>query len=311
MPRDFYEVLEVPRTATADQIKKAYRKLAQKYHPDKNPGDKQAEAKFKEANEAHAVLSDPQKRQVYDQYGHRGPPQYGGFGGGGAEGPSGFPTWTGAGSPQGNFDPAAAEELFRQFFGEGAQANDLGGMFGGRRGRTRSAPPPPQDDLEAEATVPFLTAANGGTITVSVGRRKIDVKIPAGMEEGKKLRVPASATGSSDLYVTIKVEPHPYFRRKGKDVELDVPLGVAEAILGTTVDVPTVSGDRLSVKIPAGTSGGSKLRMRGKGIAGGDQYLVFQVSVPKTIDDESRGLVEQFAKLNPGTPRTGTPWTQS
>lgn len=305
MPRDFYEVLGVERTATADQIKKAYRKLAQKYHPDKNPGDKQAEAKFKEANEAHAVLSDPQKRQVYDQFGHHGP-QQGGYGGRGTDGPGGFPNWAGAGATQGNFDPAAAEELFRQFFGENAQ-HDLGGMFGGRRGRsTRSAPPP--EDMETEVTVPFLVAANGGTITVDVGRRKIEVKVPAGIEDGKKLRVPAKATGSSDLYLHVKVAPHEYFRRNGRDVELDVPIGVAEAILGSSVDVPTVGGDRLTVKVPAGTSSGAKLRLRGKGISGGDQYLVFQVSVPKQVDDESRKLIEQFAKRHPDTPRANVAW---
>ncbi len=300
MPRDFYEVLGVPRTATTDEIKKAYRKLAQKFHPDKNPGDKQAEAKFKEVNEANAVLSDAKKREVYDQFGHRGP-QFGGFGGGGAEGPSGFPNWAGAGGPHGNFDPAAAEELFRQFFGENPQGSPFG-----RHGRGRAAPPP--EDIEAEATVPFLTAANGGSLTVDVGRRKIEVKVPAGIEEGKKLRVPASATGSADLYVLVKIAPHPYFRRTGKDVELDVPIGLAEAVLGAAVEVPTVGGDRLTVKVPAGTSSGAKLRLRGKGIAGGDQYLVFQVGVPKSVDDESRELIERFAKRNPESPRATVAW---
>lgn len=304
MPRDFYEVLGLTRSATADQIKKAYRKLAQKYHPDKNPGDKQAEAKFKEANEAHAVLSDPKKREVYDQFGHHGP-QFGGYGGAGTEGPSGFPNWSGAGSPQGNFDPAAAEELFRQFFGENSQG-DLGGMFGGRRGRASRTPPP--EDIETEVTVPFLVAANGGSLTVDVGRRKLDVKVPAGIEDGKKLRVPAKATGTSDLYLLVKVAPHEYFRRTGNDVELDVPIGVAEAVLGTAVEVPTVGGDRLTVKVPPGTSGGAKLRLRGKGIAGGDQYLVFQIAVPKGVDDESRTLIEKFAKRNPETPRANVAW---
>lgn len=307
MPRDFYEVLGVSRTASADEIKKAYRKLAQKYHPDKNPGDKQAEAKFKEANEAHAVLSDPKKREVYDQFGHRGP-QFGGYGGGGTEGPSGFPNWSGAGVPHGSFDPAAAEELFRQFFGE-SSPGDAASMFGGRRTRGRAAPPP--EDLLEEVTVPFLTAANGGTLTVNLGRRTIEVKVPAGIEEGKKLRVPASATGSADLYLLVKIAPHEYFRRDGKTVELDVPIGLAEAVLGTTVEVPTVGGDRLTVKVPPGTSGGSKLRLRGKGIAGGDQYLVFQVVVPKSVDEESRGWITRFAERNPQSPRSGLPWAKS
>ena len=158
MPRDFYEVLGVPRTASVDEIKKAYRKLAQKYHPDRNPGDKQAEAMFKEANEAHGVLSDPKKRQVYDQFGAHGP-QYGGFGAGGAEGPSGFPSWAGAGTPNSRVDPAAAEELFRQLFGDNPpDAGGFGDFFGQKgRGRTRSAPPP--EDIETDIAIAFDIAA--------------------------------------------------------------------------------------------------------------------------------------------------------
>lgn len=309
MPRDFYEVLGVPRTATADDIKKAYRKLAQKYHPDKNPGDKAAEASFKEVNEANAVLSDPKKRQIYDQFGTH-EPRFGGFGGGGAEGPSGFPSWAGAGGPQSRVDPAAAEELFRQLFGDsGGGAPDLGSMFGGppKKGRGRRAAPPPED-IETDVTIPFDTAAVGGSITINVGGREITVKVPAGIEGGKKLRVPASATGSADVYLKVSIAPHPFYRRTGNDVEIDVPLGLVEAVNGTAVEVPTVGGDRLTVKVPPGTSSGQKLRMRGKGIAGGDQFLVFQVVVPKGVDEYSRELMEQFAKRNPQTPRANVSW---
>lgn len=312
MPRDYYEVLGVGRTATADEIKKAYRKLAQKYHPDKNPGDKQAEAKFKELNEAHEVLSDPKKRELFDQYGHAGP-QAGGFPGFGGPG-GGFQFGGGPGGAQ-NIDPAAAEELFKRFFGEGGGPGgggiDLGDLFGGRpRGGRggRSHRRPPAEDIEHEVTVPFTVAANGGAVGIQVGGRHIDVKVPAGIEDGKKLRVPASATGAGDVYLTVKVAPHPYFRRDGNDVLLDVPVGVAEAVLGGSVEVPTVAGDRLTVRVPAGTSSGSRVRMRGKGIAGGDQYLVFQVVAPKHVDAESRRLMEEFAKRNPHDPRANVGW---
>ena len=311
MPRDYYEVLGVSRDATPDQIKKAYRKLAQKYHPDKNPGDKQAESQFKEVNEANEVLSDPKKRQMYDQFGHAGPGAGGFHGFGGGPG-GGFPGFGGGGAQ--TIDPAVAEELFKRFTGGGAGGTDfdLGDLFGGsarqprgRSGRTRRPPP---EDVESEVTVPFTVAANGGAVSIQVGGRHIDVKVPAGIEDGKKLRVPASATGAGDVYLKVHVAPHPYFRRDGNDVLLDVPISVPEAVLGGAVEVPTVAGDRLTVKVPAGTSSGARMRMRGKGIAGGDQYLVFQVIVPKKIDDESRRLMVEFAGRNPQDARANVDW---
>ena len=310
MPRDYYEVLGVSRSATPDEIKKAFRKLAQKYHPDKNPGDKQAEATFKEVNEAHEVLSDPKKRGSYDQFGHTGPQMSGGYPGGYPGEPNGFPSWNGAGAPSGRFDPAAAEDLFKQFFGDrdpgpGFDPNELFGKQGRRGAGTRARP---QEDVETEVAVPFLTAAAGGTLSLNIGGRKIDVKIPAGIDDGKKLRVPAAATGSTDVYLIVKVEPHPFFTRDGNDILLEVPLDISEATLGAAVEVPTVGGDRLTVKVPAGTSSGTRLRLRAKGIAGGDQYLVFQIVVPKTLDDASRELIEAFAKRNPSNPRSTLAW---
>jgi DnaJ-class molecular chaperone len=313
MPRDYYDVLGVSRTATADEIKKAYRKLAQKYHPDKNPGDKQAEATFKEVNEAHEVLSDPKKRSMYDQYGHAGPGAgAGGFPGFHGQGAGGFPGGFqfGGGGAQ-TIDPAMAEELFKRFTGGGGAEFDLGDLFGGPKPRGRSARnrrPPPPEDIEHEVTVPFTVAAKGGGVGLQLGDRSIDVKIPAGIEDGKKLRVPASATGAGDVYIRVRVAPHPYFRRDGNDVLIDVPISVPEAVLGGSIDVPTVSGDRLTVKVPAGTSSGARVRMRGKGIAGGDQYLVFQVVAPKHIDDESRTLMQEFANRNPQEPRANVEW---
>lgn len=308
MPTNPYEVLGVSRSASTEEITKAYRKLAQKYHPDRNAGDKAAEAKFKEVNNAYEVLSDPQKKQMFDATGHVG--GAGGFPGGAGGFPGGF-----SGGQQ--MDPQAAEELFRSMFGGGAGAPgggfDFGSMFGGagggRRGGKRGGrPQPPMEDVETEVRVPFLTAANGGSVTISIGGREINVRIPAGIEEGKKLRVPASATGSVDVYLKVFTDPHPYFKREGNDVLLEVPISAAEAILGAKVDVPTLTGDELTVKVPAGTSSGGRVRLKGKGIAGGDQFLVFKIVVPAKPDDATKKLMEEYARLNTADPRANTGW---
>jgi len=157
--------------------------------------------------------------------------------------------------------------------------------------------------------VPFDVAANGGSVSIEVDGRRIDVKVPAGIEAGKKLRVPADATGGSDVLLKVKIAPHPYFRREGNDVYLDVPVSISEAVFGAKLDVPTLDGTKLTVTLPPGTSGGKKLRLRGKGVAGGDQYLVFKVEVPGgQLSERSRELIEEFAKLNPQTPRANAPW---
>jgi DnaJ-class molecular chaperone len=203
--------------------------------------------------------------------------------------------------------------LFRNFFGGGGGgAPDLEGLFGGKRNsrsRSSSSRSRRPEPVESEVEVPFEVAAGGGSVTLEVGGRRIDVKVPAGIEDGKKLRVPAEATGSSEVILRVRIAPHPYFRREGADVYLDVPISLAEAVLGGSVEVPTVGGERLGVKVPPGTSTGKKLRLRGKGVKGGDQYLVFQVAVPPgSVDDRSRELIEEFAKRNPQSPRAGTPW---
>ena len=294
MAKDFYEILSVSRSASQEEIKKAYRKLAGKYHPDRNPGDKEAEAKFKELSSAHDVLSDPALKEKYDRYGHTGDAA--------GPGPSA------AGFPGGQ--PADAEEFFRNF--GSAEGFDLGDLLGGaaKRGRGRSGPRsrPQAPDVETDIDVPFNTATLGGSISISVGGRTIEVKVPAGIDDGKKLRVPASATGSSDVYLKVKIAPHPYFRREGNDILLDLPISVPEAMLGAKVDVPTLDGSTLTVKVPGGTSSGSRLRLRGKGINGGDQYLVFKIAVPTTFDERTKELLEEFAELNPHDVRAGAPW---
>jgi DnaJ-class molecular chaperone len=296
MPHDLYEVLGVSKSAAPDEVKKAYRKLAQKYHPDRNPGDKEAEAKFKEVSAAYEVLSDADRRAKYDQFGHTGPAM------GGFPGAHGGPT----------MDTAAAEELFRNLFGGGDVSFEdlLGG--GPRRTRGRqpggSRRPRVADPLESEATISFDAWVHGGSVSIAVGNREIAVKVPPGFEDGKKLRVPASATGGPDLYLTVRIAPHPYFTRSGNDVSLEVPVGVAEAVLGGTIEVPTPDGDRAHVKVPPGTSTGARIRLRGKGVNGGDLYLTFKIVAPKKVDDEAKELMTRFAKAAPYDARANVPW---
>ncbi len=297
MPRDPYEVLGVARTASEDEIKKAYRKLARQFHPDRNPGDKQAETKFKEVQEAYDLLSDKTKRQQYDQFGFAGP-QTGG-------GPGGF-HWQGGQGQQ--VDPEDIASILRQFGMGGMGGADAEEIFGQRpRGRGRRPRPAPEP-VEHEITVPFLTAAQGGVVQLSVDGHQIDVKIPAGFEDGKKLRLGGQGVAGGDLILTIHVEPHPYFQREENNLILEVPITVAEAVLGGKVDVPTLDGTWVTVKVPPGTSTGNRLRLRGKGVAGGDQYLTFKIMAVPPANERSRELIEEFARLNPQNPRAGLGW---
>jgi curved DNA-binding protein len=317
MPQDLYELLGVNRSASADDITKAYRKLARQYHPDRNPGDKQAEAKFKEVSSAYEVLSDKQKRSQYDQFGHVGP---GMPNGGGGEGgfPGGF-HFGGGGGPggfQSNIDPETAQrifgDLFGSFGGEGGES-PLGDVFGGgragprqRSGRGRRAQPAPA--VEAEITIPFDVAAVGGPVNLSIGDRQIALKVPAGIEDGKTMRLAGQGPNGADVLLKVHVAAHPYYRREGNDLVLRVPLSVAEAVLGGKVDVPLLGGGTVTVTIKPGTSSGTRMRVRGQGIKGGDLYIEPQVMVPAPADDESRKLIEEFARRNPQRPRTGPPW---
>ena len=295
MPRDYYEILGVSRSASADEIAKAYKTLARKHHPDRNPGDKTAEAKFKEIQNAYDTLSDPKKKSFYDQHG-TDVPQGGGF-------PGGFP-----GGQQ--IDPEMAQEMFRRMFGAGGGGGGFEDILGGRsRGRGRQRPQPPAESIEVEAHVPFLTAALGGTIGLRIGDRDIDVKVPAGFEDGKKLRVAGQGDSGEDIVVKVRVEPHQFFRREGKDLLLDVPISIPEAVLGGKVEVPTVAGKRVTVKVAPGTSSGSRIRLTGMGMAGGDQYLVMKVVVPKgKPDDRTKELLEEYAELHPDDVRIDVPW---
>jgi DnaJ-class molecular chaperone len=313
MPRDYYEVLGVKRDASEDDIKKAYRKLARQFHPDRNPGDKQAETRFKEVQDAYDILSDKAKRAQYDQFGFAGP----GAGFGGEEGGPRSYTFRWGGEP-GDFqglDPESLRRMAEQFGAgvDAGEANPFEELFSQRArgggGSRRRRPPPPAEDAEANVTIPFQTAALGGSIDVGVDGREVSIKIPAGIDEGKVMRLQGQAPGGGNLLLKIHIEPHPYFRREGNDLILEVPLALSEAVLGAKVDVPTLDGTKLTVKVPPGASSGTRLRLRGKGIAGGDQYIEVKVVVPAPADERSRELIEEFARLNPQHPRNGPPWT--
>jgi DnaJ-class molecular chaperone len=305
MARDFYDTLGVKKGASEDEIRRAYRKLARQYHPDRNPGDKEAEAKFKEVQEAYDILSDKTKRAQYDRFGEAG--LGAGFQSAGQNSPGGFQfRWGGGPGGSQQMDPNQAADLFRQFFGggggEGFSSEEVFGQQPrGRRGRSRPQP----EEIETEVAIPFRVAANGGTINLQFDGRELAVKVPAGVDEGQSLRLQGQAPGGGDLRVKLRIEPDTLFRREGKNVILEVPISVAEAVLGAKVDVPTLDGSRLTVKVPAGTSSGSRLRLRGKGIAGGDQYIEIKIVVPPAINDESRKLIEEFGRVSPQNPRDG------
>ena len=321
--RDYYDVLGVSRDATADQIKKAYRGLARKHHPDANPGDKTAEAKFKEVQNAYDILSDKEKKSRYDQFGHAA------FDAGSPFGPrSGGSEWAakhGGAGPEdidlsAFFGPGAGGATG---FGPGADQGAGGGIFdeiisrmrGGERGGRRRQTRRETEAAEASLTIPFLTAVRGGETSVELeregGRREtIVVKIPPGLESGAKIRLKGQGDPSHqvDLIITVAVEPHPYFKRDGQNLSVEVPITVPEAVLGARVEVPTLDGFK-TLTIPAGTSSGQRLRLRGQGVPAtkahpeGDLFIVPRIAVPKSVDDESRHLIEQFEARNPQRPR--------
>jgi DnaJ-class molecular chaperone len=296
--RDYYEVLGVKRTASPEEIKRAFRKLAREYHPDLHPNDKTAEARFKEVQEAYEILGDSKKRSQYDQFG-RGAFE---FGGGGPRARS--YRWTSQGGPNVEFD-----------FGGLGGLNELFGDFFGR-GRRGAGAPTPGRNIEAPVSVPFRTAVLGGVLEVSlsgVRDERLAITIPPGIENGARLRLAGkgepSPTGGppGDLIAVVTVQSHPFFTCTGSDLFVEVPISVAEAVLGATIDVPTLDG-RASVTIPPGTSSGRKLRLRGKGgrKAGGgfgDLYVHVKIVLPDSVDADSRRLIQQFAQRNPYDPR--------
>jgi DnaJ-class molecular chaperone len=314
MPRDFYEALGVPRTATADEIKRAHRRLVKEFHPDQNKAAGAGD-RFREVQEAYEVLSDEKKRSLYDQYGHAGiaggGPGFDGAPGGGA-GPSG--SWR-------NVSPDNIEEILGSMGGFGDFfSGAAGGRRGARPGRAGSAgrgpgqgfgePEPPPADTMRE-TVDFMTAALGGTRAIAVrddgSSGRIDLRIPAGIASGSRLRMAGKGRGGGDLLVEIDVAPHPWFRRDGLDIVLEVPVTIAEAALGAKVEIPLLKGT-VSLKIPAGTSSGRRIRVAGKGIAAksgtGDFYALLQIVAPPSLSPEDEASLAEIGSRLPD-PRAG------
>jgi molecular chaperone DnaJ len=397
--KDFYEILGVKKSASAEEIRKAFRKLARKYHPDVNPGDKGAEEKFKALSEANDVLSDPKKRKIYDQVGFysdnidpataeayaRGGGQ-GGFAGGGA--PGGFPGG-GAGGGQGvpfdfggfDFSDLADSAGRRRSGGGGGFRDIFSGIFGGGRGTATDVGPEAGSDLEYQVNVPFWTAIRGGVMRLNISRQDVctschgqgyieapgkcpecngtgqitqtggrmkfnvacprcqgtgknisscptchgegtvsrtepmEVRIKAGTRDGQRIRLAGKGNAGShggvagDLYVIIRTEEHPVFRREGDDIYLTVPVNATEAALGAKIEVPTIDG-RALLKIPPGTQSGQKLRLREKGVPSatkdgvrGDEIVEITVTVPMPRDERTKELLRELAKLNPEDPR--------
>ncbi len=284
MARDYYEVLGIGRSATADEIRRAHRKLAKEFHPDKNKSP-EAPKRFSEVQEAYDALSDVAKRAQYDQFGRVGT----------AANPTGSRGAPQSGGPWQNVDPGDFEEMLGGLGGIG----DFFRGGGSRRGRSGAATPQVGPNVDLEVTVDFMTAAVGGHRSISVrdaqGKSSaIDIRIPPGIASGGSLRVAGKGqTGShggpaGDIIVAVRVSAHPWFYRDGMDVSIDVPITIVEAALGTTVDVPLLKGS-ISLRIPPGTSSGKKLRVTGKGIAptgktAGNFYAVISIVAPSEVD---------------------------
>jgi len=313
--RDYYDILGVSRSATADQIKKAYRRLARKYHPDTAGNDKHSTDKFKEVQEAYEVLSDEEKRRNYDRFGAEGA-HVGGPGGW----PGGGKTYTYRNSPWGggvNFD-------FSDIFsggGKGGFGGTMEDIFEQLRSQSarRQAPPAVRGrDIEHSLRLGFEEAINGChrdvvlTLVQPDGSRqqqRLTVTIPASVDNASKIRLrgkgqPGEMGNNGDLIINIEVEPHRYFRREGSDIYLDVPLTVTEAAMGTKIEVPTLTGPT-TVTIPPGSSSGRKLRLKGKGIKShktgqtGEMFLILKIVLPGQIDEESANLLHEFTRRNP------------
>ncbi len=308
--KDFYAVLGVGKEVTEADLKKTYRKLARKYHPDSNPGDAAAEAKFKEISEAYSVLSDHEQREEYDQIRAMGSGARFTAGGGGGGG--GFEdVFSMFGQGRGRASNANYEDIF-SMFGQGGQPGGFGsgrfgqpgGGFRGYGGPTRGA------DVTARTTIDFITAAKGETISLQGEDGKpFKVKIPAGVADGQKIRLrgrgrPSPDGGENgDIVVQVAVKPHPVFRRDGLNLRVSVPVTFTEAALGATIEVPTLGGDPVKLRVAPGTPSGRVLRVKGRGIqnqkGSGDLLAEVMVAVPSHLDADAKEALERFAALEP------------
>jgi curved DNA-binding protein len=304
--KDPYAILGVARDADADAIKKAYRKLAQKYHPDRNPDDASAEDRFKQVSQAYSVLSDPERRASYDEFGAvaldpnfdaEQARRFGGF----RQGGGGF----------GGFDPGD--------MGTGGLGSLFENLFGGGGHGPQTPRPRAGANLESDFELDFLEAARGSSRRITVNRPQPDgssrtdtltVQIPAGIADGGRIRLSGKGSRGThggpagNLYVTVRVRSHPVFRREGQDLHMDVAVSVSEAILGADIEIPTLDG-RVTLHVPPETDSGARLRLKSKGFppagskAAGDLYVTVLIRVPKDLNDAQKEQFEKLAHLDP------------
>lgn len=316
--KDFYETLGITKSASADEIKKAYRKMAMKFHPDQNPNNKLAEEKFKQVTEAYEVLSDEKKRAAYDQFGHAGANGFSGFGNAGAgAGAGGFRG--GFGGPNQGPGGFGGQDPFQDIFGE-----IFGDVFGGKQGpgAGRSARKTKGSDLRYSLTVSMEEAGQGCEKQIHFMRirndkeesAKLMVTVPAGVKSGQRLKLREEGDGglsggpSGDLYVVISIQDHPLFVREENDCILELPITFTDAILGATVEIPNLTG-KTQLKIPAGAHSGQVFRLKGKGFSKvggfgvGDMLVKIVVDTPTTLTSEQKDLIEKLSKSLSETPQ--------
>lgn len=304
--RDYYDILGVSRSATADEIRKAHRKLALQYHPDRNKAA-DAPKRFSEIQQAYETLSDDAKRKQYDDFVRLGGspesfgtagaagPQAGPFGGSwrpggpGGSGGNGGEAWAGA-------DAATFESMFSDIFGGG-----------GGRGRTRGGRA--RQRTQADIHVPLDLAVKGGRVSVRLDGRSVEVEVPAGIEDGEMLSLP----GDLSTVLTVHFEEHPWLRLEGRDLAFELPVSIVEATLGATVDAPLPAGGSVALKIPPGTASGRRMRIAGKGLPSangrpaGDLYVAISIVPPKSVNDLTKQLLEEVGR-SIESPRARAPW---
>lgn len=287
--KDFYKILGVSKDVSDAELKKVYRKLSRQHHPDVNPGDAAAEAKFKEISEAYSVLSDPEQRKEYDAVRAMG----GGARFTGGPGGAGFP----GGFPGGAGGFGGAEDIFANLFGGGGR-----GGFGGFG-------PQPGGDLTTEQTIPFIDSIKGTSVRLRLNSGETTVNIPAGIKDGQSLKIRGKGQPSmnggpnGDLIIKVTVRPHPVFVRDGNNLRVTVPVTLTEAILGATIQVPTLGGEPVKLKVAPGTPNGRVLRVKGKGVEAGkvhgDLLATVEIAVPQNLSGDAKKLIEQLAEVLP------------